>query len=139
MSLGVVVGATVIYFTKWYWIDPLLGLCITATILYSTWELLMDSLNLMMDAVPRQVDQQAVRDFLMSHVGVKAIHDLHIWGLSSKEIALTAHVIMPDHPFTDESYHKIALTLKEQFYIDHVTLQVERGQTDFPCQHLDSC
>lgn len=139
VSLGVVIGAAVIYYTNLHWIDPLIGLLIVGTILYSTWGLLIDSVNLMMDAVPRQIDQQEVKDLLSSHKGVKAIHDLHIWGLSSKEIALTAHLIVPDQSFTDEDLLRLSNALKQSFKIGHVTLQVERGENQFPCKHLKSC
>ncbi len=139
VSLGVVIGAAVIYYTDWHWVDPLIGLLIVATILYSTWGLLIDSVNLIMDAVPRHIDQKAVRELLLSHKGVKTIHDLHIWGLSSKEIALTAHLIVPDQSFTDEDHQTFAHDLKHKFKIGHVTLQVEQGKNEFPCQHLKGC
>lgn len=140
VSLGVVIAGIVIYYTNVVWIDPVIGLLIVATILYATWGLLIDSVNLIMDAVPRSIDQQDVRDYLLSQVGVKAIHDLHIWGLSSKDIALTTHLIMPEHPLHDKDYHRITLELKEKFNIGHVTIQVERGTDDeHPCQHLEGC
>ena len=136
LSLGVVLGALIMYYTHWHWIDSAMGLLIVSIILWSTWGLLMDSVNLIMDGVPRGIAQQAVRQFLLSQKGVKEIHDMHIWGLSSNEIALTAHVIMPDAPFSDDEYHRITHELKDHFKITHVTIQVERGEGELAC-HTD--
>src|SRR5690606_33917417 len=91
VSLGVVVAGGAILFTGWSLIDPIVSLVIVAVILWSTWGLLKDSVNLALDAAPRGVDVAAVRAGLLALPGVSAVHDLHIWGLSTTETALTAH------------------------------------------------
>ncbi len=136
---GVVVAAIAIKFTGWLWLDPVVGLIIVAIVLWGTWGLLRDSLSLIMDAVPRYIDHHGVKDYLCSYPGVSAIHDLHIWGLSTREVALTAHLIMPNSPLTDADYKKINLLLHEKFKINHVTLQVETGSLDEPCLRTEKC
>src|SRR3990167_5343591 len=123
ISIGVVVTAGLIYFTHWMWLDPLVGLMIVAIILWGTWGLLRDSLSLILDAVPHYIDQHSVNDFLKNLPGVTAVHDLHIWGLSTKEIALTAHLVMPTTKLADADHEKINAILKEKFRINHVTIQ----------------
>ena len=121
ISLGVVIAAGIIYYTGWEIIDPIVGLCIGALIIWGTWALLGDSLKLIMDGVPSQIEFHQVEDFLMKIDGVKSIHDLHIWGLSTKDNALTCHLIMPDRHLTDDERHDIEHQLHHQFKINHVT------------------
>lgn len=139
LSIGVVISAVIIYFTGWQWIDPLAGLIIVIVILWGTWGLLRDSVRLILDAVPHYIDQQKVGEYLQRLPGVAAVHDLHIWGLSTKEIALTAHLVMPEKTLTDADYVKINTDLKEQFRINHVTIQVESGSRDYPCSRTEVC
>lgn len=139
ISFGVVVGGILIIFTGWNWIDPIVGLLIVLIILWGTWGLLRDSVRLILDAIPHHIDEQGVEQFLKNISGVQAVHDLHIWGLSTKEIALTAHLVMPDRILSDEDYKKINITLKQEYRIDHVTLQVERGSKEFPCLRSEAC
>src|SRR5262249_32649743 len=108
-------------------------------ILLGTWGLLRDSIDLIMGAVPRGIDQQAVRSYLSQLSGVTAVHDLHIWGLSTRENALTAHLVVPDKNFTDEDYKQINDVLAHQFKIAHVTIQIERGEADNPCGQAVTC
>src|SRR3990167_8983564 len=136
---GVVVSAIVIKYTGMEWIDPVLGLIIVAIVLWGTWGLLRDSLNLILDAVPHYVDHLGVKDYLHTIPGVSAIHDLHIWGLSTKEVALTVHLIMPNAPLTDADYKIINHDLHEKFSVDHVTIQVEAGSVDDPCIRTEAC
>ncbi len=137
ISVGVVIAATIIYFTGWVALDPIIGLLIVVVILLGTWGLLRDSVILLLDAVPHSIQSQDVRKFLLNLQGVTDIHDLHIWGLSTKEIALTAHLVMPDDDLKDKDHSDIQHALKDKFNIDHVTIQVEKGQTEHPC-HLDN-
>src|SRR3954471_6896105 len=95
VSAGVVAGALLIQATGWLWVDPVLGLVIAGVILVGTWGLLRDSMNLAMDAVPAGIDPTAVQAFLAAQPGVREVHDLHIWGLSTTETALTAHLVRP--------------------------------------------
>lgn len=139
ISIGVVIAGILIYFTHQVWIDPLVGLFIVVIILMGTWGLLRDSTGLILDAIPRHIDQHGIEHYLEEIPGVKAVHDLHIWGLSTKEVALTVHLIMPERSLSDEDYIKINTELKKQFRIDHATIQVEKGSPEFPCQQRETC
>jgi cobalt-zinc-cadmium efflux system protein len=139
ISVGVVVSAILIYYTQWSWLDPLMGLGIVMIILLGTWGLLRDSVRLIMDAVPHHINQQGIQAYLENLPGVTAVHDLHIWGLSTKEIALTVHLVMPNQPLGDADFANINLRLKKDFRIDHATIQVEAGNTDYPCHRSTQC
>jgi cobalt-zinc-cadmium efflux system protein len=139
ISIGVVVGGILILYTHRLWLDPLIGLMIVVMILWGTWGLLRDSVRLILDAVPHHIDQPAIEEFLQNLTGVQAVHDLHIWGLSTKEVALTAHLIMPGTMLSDADYERINTVLKEKFKIDHATLQIESGSTDYPCKRSEIC
>ncbi len=139
ISFGVVIAGIIILFTHWSWLDPVVGVIIVVVILGGTMGLLRDSVNLILGAVPRGIDQKAVRDYLSGLAGVKEIHDLHIWGLSTKENALTAHIIMPEKTFTDQEYQEINHELLHRFKINHVTLQIEKGESENPCSQAVTC
>jgi cobalt-zinc-cadmium efflux system protein len=125
ISLGVVVTAGVILLTGWSRLDPLASLVIAAVIFMGTWSLLRDSLGMSMDAVPPGVQSAAVSDFLRHWPGVTAIHDLHIWSMSTTETALTCHLLMPaGHP-GDRELARLAQELQQRFAIGHVTVQIE--------------
>lgn len=127
VSLGVVIAAFVMGKTGWLWLDPAVSLAIVAVIAVGTWGLLRDSFNLALDAVPAKVDRDAVEGFLISQPGVTAVHDLHIWPLSTTSVALTAHLVQPDATVNDDALHRLSDELRTQFGIDHATIQIERG------------
>lgn len=139
LLIGVVLSALVIKYTAWMWVDPVVGLLIVAIVLWGTLGLLRDSVRLILDAVPHYIDQTGVRNYLTNLPDVEAVHDLHIWGLSTREVALTAHLVMPQKPLSDADYKKINQVLHERFKIDHVTLQVEKGSEDAPCIRSEAC
>ena len=139
LSLGVVLGAVLILLTGWALVDVVLGLVIALVILWGTWSFLRDSVYLLCDAVPSSVDREKVCEYLLSLAGVTAIHDLHIWGLSTREIALTAHIVMPEGMLEDKDYVLINQQLQVQFSITHVTLQVEKGSGRESCAQIDCC
>jgi len=139
ISGGVVLAGILIYFTHWYWLDPLTGLLIVLIVLWGTWGLLRDSVRLILDAIPHNIDQNGIETFLKNISGVTAIHDLHIWGLSTREIALTAHLTMPEKTLSDADFLAINKVLKCKFKIDHATLQVEKGSLEHPCSRTDIC
>lgn len=136
---GIVISAIIIAYTGWEWIDPIVGLLIVCIVLWGTWGLLRDSLHLILDAVPHYIDHAGVKKYLTDLPGVEAIHDLHIWGLSTREVALTAHLIMPSKSLTDADYKKINHDLHEKFHVNHVTLQVETGSKEDVCSRADIC
>ena len=133
ISLGVVFSAAVIYWTHWYTIDPLVGLIIAALILYGSWRLLSDSVTMMLDGVPRGIDFDEVSEFLMNIEGVDSLHDLHIWSLSTRENALTVHLIMPEGTYDDLVQMNVHQSLQERFKIHHTTIQVERCGDPHSC------
>lgn len=124
VSLGVVVSAALIIWTGWLWLDPGTSLVICATILWSTTSLLRGSIDMSMAAAPRGTDLAAVRAFLLARPGVSAIHDLHVWPISTTETALTCHLVMPTGT-GDGFLIETAQLLKTSFRIGHTTLQVE--------------
>jgi cobalt-zinc-cadmium efflux system protein len=138
VSLGVVLAGIAIIFTKWFWLDPVFSLVISALIIFSTWELLKDSFNLAIDAVPNGIDERAVRTYLSELEGVTGVHDLHIWNMSTVETALTAHLVIPAG-HSDEFLAQIGKELHQHFDIDHSTLQIETGDRDHPCVLETKC
>ncbi len=125
VSAGVVVAGFIILFTGWLWLDPVVSLIIVAFIVWTTWSLLRDSLAMSLKAVPPGIDPSAVRAFLCKQPGVAAIHDLHIWPMSTTDFALTAHLVMPGGHPKDEFLMHLSEELRAHHGIDHVTLQVE--------------
>ncbi|HSW71454.1 MAG TPA: cation diffusion facilitator family transporter [Gammaproteobacteria bacterium] len=134
ISAGVVFASALIWYTGQYWLDPAFSLIIVFIVLWSTWTLLRDSVVLLLDAIPHYIDHAGIKDYLSHLPGVEAIHDLHIWGLSTREIALTAHLIMPGKKLSDADFVQINTDLKKKFRIDHATLQIEAGSLEFPCE-----
>ena len=132
VTVGVIIAALLIQWTGWQWLDPAISLAITVVILVSTWGLLRDSMNLAMDAVPPGIDQEEVERFLRGLPGVTEVHDLHIWGMSTTETALTAHLVRPGS-LDDALLHHAAEALRERFSISHATLQLEAGDPAHPC------
>ena len=132
VSAGVVIAGFVILMTGWSWIDPAVSLAIVAVIAAGTWGLLRDSVNMSLHAIPPNVDQEQVAEFLRTRPGVVAIHDLHIWSMSTTEAALTVHLVIPAG-FPGDSFNvKLAGELKSRFAIGHPTVQIET-QADVDC------
>ena len=134
ISLGVVLGAALVGLTGWLWLDPALSVAIAIAVLWSTWSLARDSINLALDAIPREIDHEAVRAFLQSLPGVSEVHDLHIWAMSTTETALTAHIVRPGAGLDDRMLHAACHELELRFNIKHATLQVEAGDTELSCR-----
>ncbi|MBN8501201.1 MAG: cation transporter, partial [Sphingomonadales bacterium] len=130
VSASVVFAGLVIYLTNQYWIDPLTSLIITVGLAWGSWDLLKDAVKMGLLAVPRHINEEAVRTYLAGLPGVTAVHDLHIWGMSTTESALTAHLVMPaPHP-GDGFLHEVASHLEDKFGIHHATIQVEQNAAD---------
>lgn len=126
VSIGVVIAGGVIMVSGWSVIDPLVSLVIVAVILIGTWGLLKDSVNLAIDAAPRGVDVEAIRTAFMALPGVTAVHDLHVWGLSTTETALTAH-LCHHRADADTLLAEAQSVIRSRFAIGHSTLQLEAG------------
>jgi len=125
VSAGVVIAGIGVLLTGKDWIDPVTSLIITVVIGWSSWGLLRDSMRMGMLAVLDNIDAAKVRDFLASQPRVCAVHDLHIWPMSTTETALTAHLVIPDGHPGDDFLHRLAHDLEHDFAIGHVTLQIE--------------
>ncbi len=138
VSLGLVVGGIIIYFTKLYWIDPLLSIIICGVIIVSTWSLLKDSLRLSLDGVPENVDTQKVKAEILQTNGVKDIHHLHIWAISTTENAITAHLVVSSN-LSNAEVSKLKDNLKhelEELNVHHSTLEID---FDNESHNLDNC
>ncbi len=134
ISVGVVIAAAIMLWTKWLWLDPIVGIVIVVVILTGTIGLLRDSVNLILGAVPHSVNLAGVRNYLSNIDGVKEMHDLHIWGLSTRETALTVHLVMPDRMLSDAEYEQIHHALEHDYNVHHITIQVEKGHAENPCR-----
>lgn len=139
VSAGVVLAGIAILTTGWLWFDPVVSLIIVAVIVVGTWNLLRDSVNLALDAVPEGIDALAVRTYLAELPGVVEVHDLHIWAMSTTETALTAHLVMLTGNPGDAFLSRIAMELHDKFGIEHPTIQVEMGNFLLPCEQKSCC
>ncbi len=125
VALGVVIAGGLILWTGWHWLDPAISLVISVVIVVGTWSLLRDSVNLSLDAIPEGIDPHAVEASLKELPGVTEVHDLHIWGLSTTDTALTAHLVRLDPANDDDLLHLAVETMRDRFEIGHATLQLE--------------
>lgn len=133
VSAGVVLAGIAIVLTGWQWIDSVVSLIIVAVVVVGTWQLLKDSVKLALNAVPEGVKPLAVRTYLSERLGVDQVHDLHIWGMSTTETALTAHLVIPvGHP-GDVFLAQTCKELHDHFGIAHATLQIELGDSAQAC------
>jgi len=134
VSLGVVFAALAMMFTGWLWLDPATSLVIVVVITFGTWGLLRESLDLALDAVPAGIHPEQITAYLQQLPGVVAVHDLHIWAMSTTETALTVHLVKPDATLDDALLARIHRELHDQFGIEHTTIQFELGDADHPCR-----
>jgi len=134
VALGVVVAGALILLTHWLWLDPAVSLAIGAVIIWGTWSLLREALALALAGVPAGVDRGGVLEYLTTLPGVTEVHDLHIWGMSTTETALTAHLVRPGAALDDALLAEACGELRRRFHVHHATLQVESGELDHPCE-----
>ncbi len=125
VSAGVVVAGAILWKTGWGWIDPATSLLVSAVVLVGTWSLLRDALHLAMDGVPRHIELGEVRAFLAGLPDVDAVHDLHVWAMSTTEVALTVHLVMPWRDCPPAFLAGLDHELEERFGIAHATVQLE--------------
>jgi cobalt-zinc-cadmium efflux system protein len=133
VTAGVVAAGLAILLTGLSWLDPAVSLIVSAVIVYGAWDLVKQALSLALDAVPQGIDAGAVRAHLLALPGVAALHDLHIWGMSTTETALTCHLVMPSGHPGDDALSQIARELEHRFGIHHATIQIEIGDSAEAC------
>ncbi len=133
VSAGVVIAGLLITLTHWLWLDPLISLVIVIVITIGTAGLLKDSFLMSVDAVPKGINLKEVENHLKTITGVKEIHDLHIWAMSTTETALTVHLVMPDTNPGDYFLKEICSELQRKFGIEHSTIQVEKDAQGTNC------
>ncbi|HZK09331.1 MAG TPA: cation diffusion facilitator family transporter [Bacteroidales bacterium] len=133
VSVGVVIAGLLITLTGALWIDPIISFVIIIVVLWGTWHLFTDSIDLALDAVPRHIDLEKVRNFLLSQNGVVDIHDLHIWAMSTTAVALTAHLVMPAG-HDDSFIRNLQQELQSHFNIGHTTFQIEQHDISEGCE-----
>ncbi len=125
-SIGVIVAAVLIYFTGWVWVDPLVAVAIGLWVLPRTWTLLKESLNVLLEGVPQGLALDEIERALLALPGVSAMHDLHVWALSSGKNSLTAHLVMQSPSYSEqEALRAAAELLASRFGISHTTIQIE--------------
>ena len=129
-SLGVILGGAIILTTGWVLIDPLLSVGISFFIVWRTWALLSQAVHVLMEGVPAGVDAREVGRAMADVPGVKGIHDLHIWTITSGLDALSSHVVVPVGEDRDAVLQHLQQLLAEQFGIEHVTLQIVEQASD---------
>ena len=142
VSLGVIVSGALIALTGWNIIDPIISFVIAFVILFSTWALLKESVKLILDGVPHQVNNEKIQQLLLQHPCIASLHHLHIWALSSSENALTAHLVIKEG-VTLEAIMKLKQEVKHTLYhegIQHATLEIDIsgyrcGDTTCSCYH----
>jgi cobalt-zinc-cadmium efflux system protein len=137
VSAGLVLGGILIFYTSWFWLDPVLGILVAIIIVISSWQLLKDSLRLSLDGVPKGIDLWTVRSAVKKISGVQDFHHIHIWALSTTENALTGHVVIKKDT-SPESMEKIKHVVKHEllhFKIQHVTLETETE--NMPCETVE--
>ena len=133
VSLGVVAAGVLYLWTGWGWLDPAASIAIAVVIVIGTWGLFRRSLHLMFDGVPDSVDLIVVQAYLLAQPGVEEVHDLHVWAMSTSDIALTAHLVMPGGQPDDAFFETIANALHDRYEITHPTIQIERCRLDHGC------
>lgn len=138
VSAGVVVAGILIVYTGLKWIDPVISLVIMGVVIYGTWSLLTESLRLSLDAVPEDIDMEKIKEQMLKTAGVKNIHHIHVWAMSTTRNAMTAHLIL-ENDLTEKQVTKLKSNLKhelEHMNIGHVTLETESQNChDEDCDH----
>ncbi len=130
VSAGVVVSGLLVWKTGWAWLDPVASLVVSVVILRGTWQLVREAMNLLLDAVPPHIDPIAVENYLCALPHVTGVHDLHIWSMSTTEVAMTAHLVAPWEKCSPRMMANVAKAMEREFKIGHTTIQLEPLEGD---------
>jgi len=133
VSAGVAISGLIILLTGWNWVDPAMSLVVVAVVLFGTWNLLTESVKLVLGAVPAQVNTKSIARYLARLQGVTDIHDLHVWALSTTENSMTVHLVMPGGHPGDTFVDQIVAKLASDFSVHHATIQIDIGTSDHHC------
>jgi len=133
VSVGVAIAGIMILYTGWMWVDPIASLLVAGVVLWATWGLLSEALQLSLDAVPRGIEIEEVRGWLAGQPGVVEVHDVHVWPLSTTQTALTAHLVRPEPPDSDAFLEQLREEARDKFGIGHTTIQLEVESLDDSC------
>jgi cobalt-zinc-cadmium efflux system protein len=125
-SVGVLIAGALVYFTGWTEADPAVGILIGALVLYSSWGLVRDGVDILMEAVPSHIDLDELRTDLLAVAGTEEVHDLHVWCLTSRQLALSAHAVVASGANQDQVLADMSQLLEHKFNIRHMTVQLER-------------
>ncbi|WP_367370788.1 cation diffusion facilitator family transporter [Leuconostoc carnosum] len=136
VSVGVIVAGLLIQLTGWHVIDAIVSMIIGVIILVTSWSVIAETFNLALNSVPEKIDEKKILNYLQSHQGVNRLHDLHIWPLSTTEVALTVHLSVKDNVDTQILLEDISQTLRQDFDINHVTIQIETAVFDQICNSI---
>jgi cobalt-zinc-cadmium efflux system protein len=139
VSAGAVLGGIAIALTGKQWFDSAIALIVVVVIVVGTWQLLRESVDLLLDAVPQNINLLAVGTYLDELPGVVAVHDLHVWAMSTTETALTAHLVMLTGNPGDAFLSRVGIELHDKFGIEHTTIQIETGNFLLPCNQKFCC
>ena len=133
-SVGAIAAGLIMYFTGWYLADPLISVLIGLLVLYSSWNLIREALSILMQAVPKTIRLEEVQRTIEDVKGVVAVHDLHVWAVTSGIFTLSAHAVIVNGEDFHQVLNGIEATLKDRFSIEHTTIQLEtqsREETEF--------
>jgi cobalt-zinc-cadmium efflux system protein len=125
-SLGVLVAGALVYFTGWHVADPAVSILIGGLVLWGSWGLVREGVDILMEAVPAEIDMDELRCNLLAVRGTEEVHDLHVWCLSSRQFALSVHAVITPEADHDRVLSEISAILSEKFRIHHMTVQLER-------------
>lgn len=131
-SIGVIGAAILIYVTGWSWVDPIVAIAIGLWVLPRTWILLRDTINILLQGVPRDMDLDAVRTAMREVPGVAGVHDLHLWSVAGDDMSLTAHIVVADEAAVQSARARVAAMLHDRYEIEHSTLQIETDRDKCP-------
>jgi cobalt-zinc-cadmium efflux system protein len=124
-SVGAIVAAALVWLYRWNWADPAISIAIALLVVYSAWHLLLESAAVLMESAPRGIDVDRVRDSIAATAGVLAVHDLHVWTITTGFESLSAHVVVADGQPPGPLLAELRASLHNQFGIDHITIQIE--------------
>ncbi|HWA98077.1 MAG TPA: cation diffusion facilitator family transporter [Pirellulales bacterium] len=133
-SIGAIAAGVLIWAFGWEWADPVISIVITLLILYSGWGLVQESVAILMESAPRGIDVDQVRDALVALDGVKSVHHLHVWTITSGLHALAAHVIVDVPPPHHDLLEQMRTVLHDRFGLDHITVQIEPEDWQAECR-----